>query len=98
MSLNTSSMAEGFPLAAQEAEEDFDRALIKALEQDIVPHLGNERIPDHVISLLGKVLQNASLVRGNGSEHRDILDDISMRARVWNALLTNMKTSRPGIQ
>ena len=37
------------PLAAQEAEERFDLALIATLEIDILPHLGDSRIPDRLV-------------------------------------------------
>lgn len=44
----------------QEAEENFDLALIGALEIDVVPHLGDKRVPDPLVGQLAKVLQQGS--------------------------------------
>jgi hypothetical protein len=44
----------------QEAEENFDLALIGALEIDVVPHLGDSRVPDSLVSQLAKVLHQGS--------------------------------------
>ena len=44
-----SSAADQFPLDVQEAEEKFDLALIATLEIDVVPQLGDARVPDSVI-------------------------------------------------
>lgn len=46
----------------QEAEENFDLALIASLEIDVLPHLGGPRIPDDVVSQLGKILERGSTV------------------------------------
>ncbi|KAG1830966.1 hypothetical protein DFJ58DRAFT_918292 [Suillus subalutaceus] len=51
---------EGFSLEDQEAEESFDLSLISSLEIDIVPHLGDTRVPDHLIVQLAKVLHKGS--------------------------------------
>ncbi|KAJ7054837.1 hypothetical protein C8F01DRAFT_1161520 [Mycena amicta] len=40
------SAVEAFPLEKQEEEENFDLSLIGALEIDVVPHIGNLRVPD----------------------------------------------------
>ena len=50
----------GFPLDTQESEENFDLALIASLEIDVVPHLGDSRVPDYLILRLGKVLYSGS--------------------------------------
>lgn len=55
-----------FHLAEQESEENFDLALIAALEIDVVPHIGDARVPDDVISQLGKMLQKGSRVYEDG--------------------------------
>ena len=47
----------------QEAEENFDLALIASLEIDVVPHLGDSRVPDDVVAQLAKVLQQGSRLR-----------------------------------
>lgn len=47
----------------QEAEESFDLALVAALEIDVVPYLGDPRVPDYIISQLAKVLQQGSCIR-----------------------------------
>ncbi|CAK5277941.1 unnamed protein product [Mycena citricolor] len=54
------SIAESFSLEIQEAEENFDLALIGALEIDVVPHLGSSRVPDALVGQLAKVLQHGS--------------------------------------
>jgi hypothetical protein len=68
----SSSFAESFPLDVQEAEENFDLALIGSLEIDVVPHLGGPRIPDVVVAELGKILQRGSkLYDGEHLSHPD---------------------------
>ncbi|KAG1803198.1 uncharacterized protein BJ212DRAFT_1304669 [Suillus subaureus] len=52
--------AEGFSLEDQEAEESFDLSLINSLEIDIMPHLGDTRVPDHLIVQLAKILHKGS--------------------------------------
>ncbi|KAK2460493.1 hypothetical protein APHAL10511_007499 [Amanita phalloides] len=54
------SPAETFALEVQEAEESFDLSLISALEIDVVPYLGRDRIPDYLVSQLGAILQQGS--------------------------------------
>ncbi|KAJ7026944.1 hypothetical protein C8F04DRAFT_1008614 [Mycena alexandri] len=54
------SATETFSLETQEAEENFDLALIGALEIDVVPHLGQKRVPDALVGQLAKVLQQGS--------------------------------------
>ncbi|KAJ7187153.1 hypothetical protein C8R46DRAFT_1172029 [Mycena filopes] len=54
------SATETFSLEMQEAEENFDLALIGALEIDVVPHLGQKRVPDALVGQLAKVLQRGS--------------------------------------
>ena len=39
----------------QESEESFDLALIASLEIDVVPYIGDHRIPDILVSQLGKI-------------------------------------------
>ncbi|KAG1824868.1 uncharacterized protein BJ212DRAFT_1566454 [Suillus subaureus] len=51
---------EGFSLEDQEAEENFDLSLISSLEIDLVPHLGDTRVPDHLIAQLAKILHKGS--------------------------------------
>jgi len=47
-------------LDEQDAEENFDLALIEALELAVVPHLGDKRLPDSLVSQLGKILLQGS--------------------------------------
>ncbi|KAJ6510816.1 hypothetical protein C8R45DRAFT_1207663 [Mycena sanguinolenta] len=54
------SATESFPLEKQEEEENFDLSLIGALEIDVVPHLGEKRVPDTLVGQLAKVLQQGS--------------------------------------
>ncbi|KAK0468574.1 hypothetical protein IW261DRAFT_1518270 [Armillaria novae-zelandiae] len=56
------SPAEEFPLDVQEAEENFDLALVAALEIDVVPHFGDPRLPDSLVSQLAKILHRGSLL------------------------------------
>ena len=49
-----------FPLETQELEENFDLALIASLEIDVVPYLGDSRVPDYLIIQLGKMLHSGS--------------------------------------
>lgn len=44
----------------QEEEENFDLALLASLEIDIIPHLGDLRIPPSLIIHLSRVLQEGS--------------------------------------
>ncbi|KAL6306601.1 hypothetical protein BKA93DRAFT_729312 [Sparassis latifolia] len=57
------SVAETFPLDVQEAEENFDLALIGALEIDVVPYLGDQSVPDYLVIQLAKVLHQGSRLR-----------------------------------
>lgn len=56
-------MADTFPLEIQEAEENFDLSLIAALEIDVVPHLGDPRVPDYIVTQLARVLLQGSQLR-----------------------------------
>lgn len=55
-----SSAVLSFPLETQESEENFDLALIASLEIDVVPYLGDSRVPDYLIRQLGKMLHSGS--------------------------------------
>ncbi|OCH93573.1 hypothetical protein OBBRIDRAFT_885401 [Obba rivulosa] len=57
------SAATNLPLNTQQEDENFDLALIAALEIDVVPFLGESTIPDYVVSQLAKVLQQGSRLR-----------------------------------
>ena len=57
-----SSVADTFPLDVRESEENFDLALIASLEIDVVPYIGDRRIPDILVSQLGKILHIGSRV------------------------------------
>jgi hypothetical protein len=56
----TSSDADSFSLSEQEDEENFDLSLVASLETDVIPCLGDERVPDYLITRLAKVLQQGS--------------------------------------
>ncbi|KAK1219528.1 Endocytosis and vacuole integrity protein [Marasmius sp. AFHP31] len=49
-----------FPLEAQESEENFDLALLSSLEIDVLPYLGDSRIPDDVLRMLPNMLSQGS--------------------------------------
>jgi hypothetical protein len=72
-----SSAVLSFPLETQESEENFDLALIASLEIDVVPYLGDSRVPDYLILQLGKMLHSGSQLqqpedgRGPGAETPD---------------------------
>ncbi|KAG0696480.1 hypothetical protein DFH29DRAFT_1025466 [Suillus ampliporus] len=51
---------ESLSLEDQEAEENFDLSLISSLEIDLVPHLGDARVPDHLITQLAKILHQGN--------------------------------------
>ena len=56
----TSSDAEAFSLSEQEEEENFDHHLVASLETDVVPCIGDDRVPDYLITQLAKILQQGS--------------------------------------
>lgn len=56
----TSSAVLNFPLETQKSEENFDLALIASLEIDVIPYLGDSRVPDYLILQLGKMLHSGS--------------------------------------
>ncbi|KAG8736515.1 hypothetical protein FRC10_009226 [Ceratobasidium sp. 414] len=65
---HNSSAAESLPLDVQDAEENFDLALLSTLEVDVVPHLGGARVPDYVITQLARILHSASALHvGHGA-------------------------------
>lgn len=41
-------------------EEDFDMALLTELEENVIIHLGNPRVPDALVSELARVLHRGS--------------------------------------
>jgi len=59
----------------QEAEEIFDLSLISALEIDVVPFIGDRRVPDYIILQLAKVLHQGSLLH---QSFNDSFDDDAM--------------------
>ncbi|CAE6434947.1 unnamed protein product [Rhizoctonia solani] len=60
------SAAESLPLDVQDAEENFDLALLSSLEVDVVPHLGGTRVPDYVITQFARILHAASALHVGG--------------------------------
>jgi len=70
------SAALSLTLAEQEAEENFDLALLATLEIDIIPHLGSDaRIPDRLVLAFGKCLERASLIT---ADERLVSGDVDM--------------------
>ena len=63
----TSSAADAFSLSEQEEEEKFDHHLVASLETDVVPCLGDGRVPDYLITQLAKILQQGSQLLQDGS-------------------------------
>ncbi|KAG6901567.1 hypothetical protein C0995_010501 [Termitomyces sp. Mi166 len=68
------SAAESFPLDVQEAEENFDLALISSLEIDVAPHLGDSRVPDHLVGQLAKILHLGSRLQESEMNSEDVSD------------------------
>jgi hypothetical protein len=64
-----SSVADSFSLEVQESEENFDLALIGALEIDVIPQLGDLRIPDSLVIQLAKVLRYGSRLHDSEEDH-----------------------------
>ncbi|TFK38576.1 hypothetical protein BDQ12DRAFT_735649 [Crucibulum laeve] len=56
------STVDTLPLDVQEVEENFDLALIASLEFDVVPYVGDSRVPDSVVSQLSRILHQGSRV------------------------------------
>ncbi|KII84914.1 hypothetical protein PLICRDRAFT_179240 [Plicaturopsis crispa FD-325 SS-3] len=54
------SAVENMSLEEQESEENFDLALIASLEIDVIPHMGDPRVPDNLVIQLAKVLHQGS--------------------------------------
>jgi hypothetical protein len=79
-SSSSSSAAEALSLEAQEAEENFDLALIGSLEIDVAPYLGDSRVPDYLVSQLAQILHRGSVL------YEPDLESISMSATPTKAL------------
>lgn len=65
--LSDCSAADAFPLAEQEEEENFDHHLVVSLETDVVPCIGDDRVPDYLVMQLAKILQQGSQLLQDGS-------------------------------
>lgn len=50
------------PLDTQAQDEEFDKALLITLELDVVPHLGDPRLPDALVSELARLLHRGSQI------------------------------------
>ena len=72
VSFHQSSAADSFALDVQESEENFDLALIASLEIDVVPYIGDQRLPDTLVSQLGRILHAGSQVCGVEGESSPI--------------------------
>ena len=83
-----SSAVLSFPLETQESEENFDLALIASLEIDVVPYLGDSRVPDYLILQLGKMLHS-------GSQLQRPEDGRSLEAETLNATPSDVAKSKP---
>ncbi|KAF8606647.1 hypothetical protein BDV93DRAFT_553804 [Ceratobasidium sp. AG-I] len=65
--------AESLPLDVQDAEENFDLALLSTLEVDVLPHLGSARIPDYVITQFARILYAASALHADGTREEGVV-------------------------
>ena len=70
-----STAAESLPLDVQDAEENFDLALLSTLEVDVLPHLGSVRIPDYVITQFARILYAASALHADGTREEGVIVD-----------------------
>ncbi|KZV66097.1 hypothetical protein PENSPDRAFT_689284 [Peniophora sp. CONT] len=62
------SPADSFPFAQQEQEAMFDLKLVAALESNVVPHLGDTRIPDSLVTHFARILAQGSKLRSDDGE------------------------------
>ncbi|EIN06524.1 hypothetical protein PUNSTDRAFT_90162 [Punctularia strigosozonata HHB-11173 SS5] len=65
------SPAEFMTLEQQAAEENFDLALVAALEVDVIPHLGDPRVPESLVVHLARVLQEGSRLQDFSMDNPD---------------------------
>ncbi len=49
-------------LDVQAQDEEFDKSLLTTLESDVVPHLGDPRLPDTLVSELARLLHRGSQI------------------------------------
>lgn len=63
-----SSATDSLSFSEQEDEENFDQSLITSLETDVVLCLGDDRVPDYLITQLAKVLQHGSQLLQHGQD------------------------------
>lgn len=73
--LYLSSIVEEMPLEVQDAEENFDLSLLSSLEIDVVPRLGDPRVPDSLIIQLAKTLDQGSRLFHDSSLKGDDLEE-----------------------
>lgn len=101
-----STAIESFSLEDQEAEENFDLSLISSLEIDLVPHLGDPRVPDYLITQLANVLhQGSQLYKSSmnpsrpGSPSLDIAkaSDVSGDSHDFEKVELDNGTTAPGV-
>ncbi|KAI6140148.1 hypothetical protein BKA82DRAFT_4216431 [Pisolithus tinctorius] len=92
------SAAETLSLEEQEAEENFDLALISSLEVDLVPHLGNPRVPDYLIIQLAKVLHQGSQLLKDTSMSSSGLEDDDRTVESVHASLDSYESQISNIQ
>ena len=60
--MHSSSVIETFPLEAQAEDESFDLMVVEALKIDVLPFIGDSRVPDHVVQQFANVLQHGSKI------------------------------------
>ena len=84
-----SSSAESFSLDEQDVEENFDLALLDTLETSVVPYLGDERLPDTLVSHLGRILHQGSRLYGQNTPLDDLNGILPMNSGSNEASLAN---------
>ncbi|KZP00948.1 hypothetical protein CALVIDRAFT_580907 [Calocera viscosa TUFC12733] len=60
--------ANAMPLPEQDTEEVFDRALLTAIEQHVVPYLGQSKLPVELVQRLPQLLESSSVLHQPAAE------------------------------
>lgn len=89
-----SSPADSFPFAQQEQEAMFDLKLVAALESNVVPHLGDIRIPDSLVTHFARILAQGSKLRSDDDE--DEVAILHPAASSSKATVSDARTSEEG--
>jgi hypothetical protein len=83
--VQTCSPIDSLPLSKQEDEENFDQSLITSLKTDVIPCVGDDYVPNYLITHLAKVLQQGSQLLLQHDEDEDHLPTLIslLQSREW---------------